>query len=213
MLSSLTRTSLSVSIATGLYGISYGALAVAAGLSLWQTQLLSLAMFTGGSQFAFVAAIPGGGATAAAAASLMSVRNAIYGAQMNAELRPRGVLRPLAAHATVDESVAVSLAQKTPADRAKGFWMTGWGVFFFWNLLTFVGAVAASRVDPSAWGLDGAAVAAFIGLLWPRLMERKHWAIAALAAVVATLATPMLPIGTPILAAAVVAGLLGWRWS
>ena len=208
----IVRTALSVSVATSLYGISFGALSVAAGLSITQTQLLSLLMFTGGSQFAFVAAIPGGGWAAVSAASLMGLRNGIYGAQMNAELRPRGIRRLLAAHVTIDESVAVAMAQPRGEAQARGFALTGWGVFIGWNLLTLLGALATSRIDTDAWGLDGAAVAAFVGLLWPRLKNREAWSIAALAALAAVLVTPWLPLGTPILVAAALAGLLGWRW-
>lgn len=51
---------LSVSVATGAYGVSFGALAVAAGLDVWQAMVLSLLMYTGGSQFAFVGALAGG---------------------------------------------------------------------------------------------------------------------------------------------------------
>ncbi|MGD8215440.1 AzlC family ABC transporter permease [Aestuariimicrobium sp. Y1814] len=209
----VARTAFSVAVATSLYGISFGVLAVAAGLSVVQAQLLSLLMFTGGSQFAFVAALGGGGWAAVSAASLMGVRNAFYGAQMNAELRPRGWRRALAAHLTIDESVAVSMAQPAGPDRAKGFWLTGWGVFIGWNLLTLAGALLTSRIDPAAWGLDGAAVAAFVGLLWPRLKNREAWSIAGLAALAAMLATPLAPVGTPILVAALVAALLGWRWA
>lgn len=209
----VARTALSVAVATSLYGISFGALAVAAGLSIVQTQLLSLLMFTGGSQFAFVAAMGGGGWAALSAASLMGIRNAVYGAQMNAELRPVGLRRVLAAHVSIDESVAVAMAQPRGRDRARGFALTGWGVFLGWNLLTLAGALATSRVDTAAWGLDGAAVAAFVGLLWPRLKNREAWSIAGLAALAAVLVTPWLPLGTPILVAALVAGLLGWRWA
>ncbi|MGA4506832.1 AzlC family ABC transporter permease [Propionibacteriaceae bacterium G1746] len=214
-MSSLARTALSVSVATSLYGISFGALAVAAGLSVVQTQLLSLLMFTGGSQFAFVAAISGGGGgwAAVSAASLMGLRNAVYGAQMNAELRPKGFRRLLAAHVTIDESVAVAMAQPAGQERAKGFAMTGWGVFIGWNVMTLAGSLLTSRVDPSVWGLDGAAVAAFVGLLWPRLKNREAWSIAAVAALAAVVTTPVAPLGTPILVAALVAGLLGWRWA
>ena len=211
-LSPVTRIAVSVGIATGLYGISFGALGIAAGLNLWQTQLLSLAMFAGGSQFAFLAALPGGGISAVAAAALMGIRNSVYGAQMNAELRPVGITRLLAAHVTIDESTAVSLAQPAPdgdrSQRHEGFWATGWAVFVGWNVMTLVGALVTSRLDPSAWGLDGAAVAAFVALLWPRLKNRQAWSIAALAALATIVVTPWLPIGTPILIAAIVAGLL-----
>ena len=60
------RMGLSISVATGLYGISFGALAVAAGLQVWQAMALSALMFTGGSQFAFIGVIAGGGTGAAA---------------------------------------------------------------------------------------------------------------------------------------------------
>lgn len=52
-----TLMGLSISLATGLYGLSFGALAVAAGLTVTQTVVLSAVMFTGGSQFAFVGVI------------------------------------------------------------------------------------------------------------------------------------------------------------
>ncbi|HWS76057.1 MAG TPA: AzlC family ABC transporter permease, partial [Quisquiliibacterium sp.] len=86
------RIGLSISVATGLYGISFGALAMAAGLDLWQTMALSLLMFTGGSQFAFIGVVAGGGTGAAAsgAATLLGVRNAVYGMQLNRMLAPRG---------------------------------------------------------------------------------------------------------------------------
>ena len=87
----------SVAVATGLYGISFGALAVAAGLDRFQTQAQSAIMFTGGSQFAFIGALGSGGAAALAAASLLGVRNAVYGAQLNAVFSPKAVLGPLVA--------------------------------------------------------------------------------------------------------------------
>lgn len=62
------RMAASVSVATGAYGISFGALAVAAGLDVWQTMALSLLMFSGGSQFAFLGALGAGGPAAAGAA-------------------------------------------------------------------------------------------------------------------------------------------------
>ena len=69
---------LSVAAATGLYGVSFGALGVASGLSVEQTIALSLFMFTGGSQFAFIGVIGGGGTGAAAfgAAALLGICHA-----------------------------------------------------------------------------------------------------------------------------------------
>ncbi|NNG37615.1 AzlC family ABC transporter permease [Nakamurella aerolata] len=206
------RAGLSIAVATGAYGISFGALAVTAGLTVWQTCALSLLMFTGGSQFAFVGVIAAGGSPASAfgAATLLGIRNGVYGMQVSALARPRGWRRPLAALLTIDESTATMLAQHDPAERRRGFWTAGLGVYLGWNAMTAVGALAGNAFgDPKALGLDGAAVAAFVALLWPRLTGREPWAIAVVCALVTTIAVPLVPSGVPILIAAVVAGLFG----
>ncbi|HNV09740.1 MAG TPA: AzlC family ABC transporter permease [Propionibacteriaceae bacterium] len=207
-----TRMGASIALATGLYGISFGALSVAAGLSVWQTQALSALMFTGGSQFAFIGTLAGGGPAAVAAASLLGLRNAIYGAQLNATFRPTGIRRLAFAQLTIDESVATTFAQDDPAERRRGFWTAGAGVFLAWNLFTLLGALLGDRLgDPRAWGLDGAAVAAFLGLLWPRIQAREPVGIAVVAAFATLLAVPALPPGVPLLvAAAAAAGVSAW---
>ena len=50
----ISGKALGIGIATGAYGLSFGAISVASGLSALQTQALSLLMFTGASQFALV---------------------------------------------------------------------------------------------------------------------------------------------------------------
>lgn len=207
------RIGLSIALATGLYGISFGALAVASGFSVLQTVALSLLMFTGGSQFAFIGVIAAGGTGAAAfgAATLLGIRNAVYGAQINHLLQPRGWLKPLAAQVTIDESAATAASQTDPAEQRRGFWVAGIGVFVLWNLFTLLGALLGDALgDPRRWGLDGAAVAAFLGLLWPRLRSREPVTIAVVCALVTVLALPWLPPGLPILLAAAVSALWGW---
>lgn len=202
----------SVAAATGLYGVSFGALAVTAGLDRVQTQALSTIMFTGGSQFAFIGTMGGGGSTALAAASLLGVRNAVYGAQLNSVFAPRGLLKPLMAHLTIDESFATAMAQDDDSERRLGFWSAGIGVFALWNLFTFLGAWAGAAMgDPRVWGLDGAAVAAFLGLLWPRLRSRDSAALAVVCALVTVLAVPFAPPGVPLLLAGLIAVLLQTR--
>ncbi len=207
------RIGLSIALATGLYGVSFGALAVASGFSVGQTVALSLLMFTGGSQFAFIGVVGAGGTGAAAfgAATLLGIRNAVYGAQINRMLRPRGWLRPLPAQVTIDESVATAAGQSEPAEQRRGFWVAGVGVYLLWNLFTLLGALLGDALgDPRRWGLDGAAVAAFLGLLWPRLRSREPVAIAVACALVTMLALPWAPPGVPILLAAAVAAVWGW---
>ena len=202
----LLSTSLSVSAATGVYGISFGALGVAAGLDLWSVMLLSLLMFSGASQFAFVGVIAAAGTPIAAITSawLLGNRNGLYAMRLSPILRARGIKRLVAAQLTIDESNAVSAAQQGEREAVAGFWATGIGVFVFWNLATLVGAVAGDLMgDPAQWGLDAAAAAAFLGLLWPKLKGRLPLAL--IAGLVAFLLTPVLPAGAAILAAALVA--------
>lgn len=215
----VVATALSVVVATGAYGISFGALAVAAGLTVWQTCALSLLMFTGGSQFAFVGVVAAGGIgalpTAVASAVLLSARNMAYAMRMAPVLGTPWWRRLLAAHFTIDESVAVSLAQEEPRSRRVGFWVTGVGIFLLWNLTTLVGALIGDVIgDVRTYGLDAAAAGAFLALLWPRLRERQAIAVGVAAAVVAAALTPALPPGIPVLLAGVVAVVVGWsgRW-
>lgn len=211
------QQALSVSVATGAYAISFGALAVAAGMDVWQTLALSLLVFSGGSQFAFVGVLAaGGGAFAAVATStFLGLRNGFYGVGLAPVLRPMsGLRRAWAAQVTIDESTAVALAQ--PADdvaaRRVGFWWTGVGVFVLWNVFTLVGALVGERIgDPADWGLDAAAAAAFLALVWPRLASRRAQAVAGASAVLALLLTPVTPAGVPILAAALIAVIAGWN--
>jgi predicted branched-subunit amino acid permease len=206
---------ISIAIAVGVYGVSFGALSVAAGLSVWQTVALSALMFTGGSQFAFIAVIGGGGTGAAAwaAATLLGIRNGIYGMQLKALLRPPGRLVPLMSQLTIDESTATAVAQDDHDERVRGFWTSGVGVYLMWNAFTVVGALAGNAIgDPKLWGLDGAAVAAFLGLLWPRLSAKDPIVVAVIAAIATIAMVPLVPPGIPVLAAAAVtAGIWAWR--
>lgn len=213
-LSPVTTMSVGVGLATGLYGISFGALSTTAGLNVWQTQVLSLLMFSGGSQFAFIGVIAAGGPAAVGAAVvsawLLGVRNGFYAVSLNPILQLSGFKRVVGAQLTIDESTGVATSQESPADQRKGFWVTGISVFIFWNLMTLLGAVLGDALgDPKVWGLDAAAAAAFLGLLWPRLKERQSLAVAALAFFVAVVTTPSLPAGVPVMVAGLVAVVVG----
>ncbi len=204
------RRALSVGIATSAYGVSFGALAVANGLTVWQACVSSLLLFSGGSQFALVGVLGAGGSVGAAVASssLLGVRNAVYAVQLGALLRPRGMRRFAAAQLTIDESTAVAVSQETPAARSLGFWATGSTVYVGWTLMTLVGALAGNRLgDPRRYGLDAAAAAAFLALLWPRLRGWQPVAVAMAGALVAVTLIPVLPVGLPVVAAAGVAVL------
>lgn len=209
------RDSLSVSLTVGAYGVAFGAASVAAGFSVLQSCLFSLLTFTGASQFAAVGVVASGGAgaSAIAAASLLATRNALYGIQLAPLLRVKGMRRLAAAHLTIDESTGVALSQaaRGPEAMRAGFWLTGLGVFVFWNIFTLLGAVGAKALgDPASWGLDAAVPAAFLGLVWPRLTTMKLRVVAGVSMAFALAVTPLLPAGLAIIASVAVAIGFGW---
>ena len=208
------RSALSVALAVSAYGVSFGALAVASGLDVWQACVLSLLMFSGGSQFALIGLFATGGAAAGpaaiAAATLLGARNTLYAIRMSPIVGPGFLKRFAAGWITIDESTAVATAQTTPHAQRLGFWVTGVGILIGWNLTTLLGALLGDLMgDVRQYGLDAAAAAAFLGLLWPRLRQLQPVVVAIAAAVVATVLTPWLAPGLPILAAAVVAVVVG----
>ena len=210
------RDSLSVSFTVGAYGVAFGAAAVANGFSVLQSCLLSLLTFSGASQFAVIGVIGAGGGALSGitTASLLGIRNGLYGVLMAPILKVRGAKRLLAAHITIDESTGVSLSQEPRGLQAmrEGFWLTGFGVFIFWNLFTLAGALGAKAMgDPSAWGLDAAVPAAFLGLVWPRLTNGFERSLAVAAMVLAIALTPFVAAGVPIISTALLAVAFGWK--
>ena len=210
----IDRTALSVAFTVGLYGAAFGAAGVTASFSILQTCMLSLLLFSGASQFAVVGIMGAGGAaiSAIATATLLGFRNALYGLQMAPILKVSGIKRVLAAQITIDESTAVATLQENDADRRRGFYITGVGVYIFWNLFTFLGALGASAIgDPAVWGLDAAVPAAFCGLIWPRLKNKTHFLVSAVAITWALALTPISPAGIPIITTVILAVIFGLK--
>ena len=208
------RDAIGVGLATGAYGLSFGAISSAAGLSVLQTCVLSLVMFTGGSQFAMAGVIGGGGAamTGAATAIMLGVRNAFYAVRLAGILDVHGWRRPAAAQLVIDESTAMAVAQSTTRASRLAFWATGASVYILWNLATLIGALSAHALsNPRVLGLDAAAPAAFLALMSPRLRAREPWIVALSAAAVALISVPFVPTGVPVLFAAGVAVVAGVR--
>lgn len=209
---SVRADSVGVGIATGAYGISFGALATASGLDVLQTCALSLLAFTGASQFAFVGVVAAGGAplTGALTAVLLGSRNLFYGVSLAALLRLRGVARLAGAHLVIDESTAMAVGQDDERDGRTGFWWTGLSVFVLWNAATLLGAVVGTAIgDPRTYGLDAAVAAAFLGLLWPRLGSAAGRLCAVVGAAVALVLVSWTPAGVPIIVGGAVAVLVG----
>jgi branched chain amino acid efflux pump len=194
-----------IGLATGAYGLSFGALAIAAGLSLPQAVAMSAFVFTGATQLSVVGALAAGGAAAPAVASglVLASRHVAYGIAV-APLLP-GALRArlVAAHLVIDESTAMARAQADPPRARFAFWATGASVFVCWNAATVAGALIGRAIaDPAALGLDAVFPAAFVALLAPQLRSREARRAAVAGALIAAALVPIAPPGVPVLAAA-----------
>ncbi|MGW3956014.1 AzlC family ABC transporter permease [Streptomyces sp. NPDC004752] len=208
--SAVVRDALGVGVAVGLSGFAFGVTSAGSGLSVPQTCLLSLLVFTGASQFALVGALAAGGGpvTAAAGALFLGVRNAFYGLRLSQLLALPRVVRPFAAQWVIDETTAVSLAQPTRRAARLGFLVTGVTLYVLWNLTTLLGALGAEAIgDTDTWGLDAAGPAVFLALLAPMLKSVTERAVAGLAVVLGLGLLPVLPAGVPVLVAALAAPL------
>lgn len=199
------KDGLLVGFATGIFGIGFGVLAISAELSVAQTMVMSLVVFTGASQFAAVGVVAAGGspATAIGSALLLAARNGFYSMTMSQHIRGPVWKRALAAHVTIDESTALGTAQSDPADIEGAFWAGGLSVFVFWNLGTLIGAAGGQAIgDPNALGLDAAFPAGFISLAAASLRHQAGRIAAGSGFAIAIIALPFTQAGVPILLAA-----------
>ncbi len=202
---SILRTALALGTATGVFGVSFGVIAVGAGLSVPMACTMSLFVFTGATQFAAVSVIDSGGSPLSAVGSglLLGVRHVGYGLSLDRTLPRAGRRRLVAAQFLIDESTAMALAQPDPADGRRAFWSAGLSIFGFWNVGTLVGALFGSVLgDPATLGLDAVFPAAFLALLVPLLRERDARLAAATGAMIAAVLVPLVAAGLPIVLAA-----------
>ena len=161
-----------IGIAVGVYGVSFGVLAVAAGMSAAQACVMSMLVFTGASQFAFVGVLAAGGGALAAMgpAVMLALRNAAYGLSL-APILPAPAARPRARRAARDRREhgdgagrgrSGGGAARVPGHRCQRL--------VCWNAGTLAGALLGGGLgDPRALGLDAMFPAAFLALLAPQL--------------------------------------------
>jgi 4-azaleucine resistance transporter AzlC len=201
----IVRNAVSIGVATAVYAVSFGVLSVAAGFSVAQTCVMSMACFTGASQLTFVSVIGAGGGVAGALppALLLAGRNALYAVSLKGVVSGTTPKRALRAQVVVDETTAMAHAQPTLAAKRRAFDLTAVCLFTAWNLGTLVGAVAGRGLgNPRDYGLDAVFPAVFLALLAPQLRGPEGMRAAVAGAVIALALVPIAPAGLPIIAAA-----------
>ncbi|USQ82849.1 AzlC family ABC transporter permease [Streptomyces phaeoluteigriseus] len=201
----LVRDSSLVWLASGVVGVSFGAISVAGGLPVWVPVAMSVLVYAGSAQFSAVGVLLAGGGPFAAAVTglLLNTRTAAFGLAVADLLGPGRAARFLGAHLVTDETVAFALAQPDPARRRAAFWISGLGLFVVWNLGVLAGALAGGALgDTAAYGLDAAFPAVLVALVLPALRrDARLRRSAALGAALALALTPAVPAGVPVLLA------------
>src|SRR5688572_19931893 len=115
----LVRDVGAISAAVGFVGLSYGAIAVAAGMPNWAVIAMSLFVFAGGAQFMAVALVAAGSPFAAILGGLLlNARHLPFGLAVADVMAGGWGRRLVGTHIMVDESVAFALAQPD-ADRRR----------------------------------------------------------------------------------------------
>lgn len=199
------RAVVPLGLAVSAFGVTFGVLASAAGVTLAQAMALSLLTFTGASQFAAVGVLAAGGTSTAAmtGALLLAARNTLYGVALARYERGGWLRRLIGAQLVIDETAAFATAQTNEADARRALWVTGLTVGVGWNIGTFAGVIFGQAIgDPLTWGLDAAFPAAFLALLAPQVRERANLVAALTGGVIALAMIPLAPPGVPIIAAA-----------
>jgi 4-azaleucine resistance transporter AzlC len=206
--SSLARDVGAIGLAVFAVGMSFGAIAVAAGLPGWAVITMSVVVFAGGSQFMAVGLIAAGNPFAAVFAGLLlNARHLPFGLAVADAVGTGWRRRLIGSHLLIDESVAFTMARADPAERRRAYWLTGVTLFVSWNVGGVLGVLLGEAVgDTDALGLDAAFPAGLIALLLPSLRDKETRNVALAGALVAVATTPLLPAGLPVLLA--LSGLL-----
>lgn len=178
-------------------GVAFGVLATTLGSTALQAIVCSATALAGAGQFIALNLMKDHGAVGAvvAATTVVNLRYVLFGATLSPYLRGMPADRQaLLAFTLTDETFAVNVSDRRSGD-STGASMAGVGAIAWvgWVAGTAVGSLAAAWVgDPSRWGVDFAMPAMFTALLVALAEDRRHVAVAALAAALA--------VGLPVLA-------------
>lgn len=204
-------TAIPVGLAVAAFGVSFGVLGRAAGISGPLAVAMSATSFAGSAQFAAVAVLAHGGGllTAVIAVALLNSRYAPIGASVAGALHPNRLRRLFEAQLVVDESWAIG----TRGGRTRRRVLLGAGAVIYAGFFagTVVGVLGGGMIaDPARLGLDAAFPALFLALLWLQLTSPRARVAALLGGAIALALVPFVPAGIPLLAAAL-ACLIGLR--
>ncbi len=205
-------------LGTAPFGLIYGALAVASGISNGGAMALSLFVFAGSAQFIAVGLIAAGAPAAIIIFTtlVVNLRHMLYSATLLPYLKalPQRWRVPLAFWLT-DEAFAVCIVRYRQKDDSplKHWYQLGASLAMYvnWQIWCALGLILGSRIpDAGAWGLDFAMPVTFIGMTIP-FVKNRSTVVCVITAGAVSLMTGFLPFKLGLIVAAlagVAAGLV-----
>lgn len=193
-------------VALFVFGVSFGAVAVAAGFSVPMALIMSATTFGGAAQIGAASVLGAGGNAASAilTGTLLNLRYLPMGITAASSYPGPWWRRGLLAQLLGDETWAMSRTSDGRHD-TRLLIMSGATVYVVWLAGTAVGAIGLRSIgDLSAWGLDMVSPAIFFALLWKQLETLRIRVAAAGAMVVALALVPVVPSGVPVAVATLV---------
>ncbi len=195
-------------------GFAYGVLAREAGLTLYQTTMMSALVYAGSSQFIAVAMI-GAAATAAAitfTVFLVNLRHLLMSASFIPHLRHYPVpLLGFISYEITDETYAVAISHFREYQAEPAYHLgLNLAAHSAWTLAGFLGGVFGNLIaNPEQLGLNYALPAMFIALLVMQAKDKEAVLVAATAALVSVLIKHFFAGSWNIILATVIAATVG----
>ena len=209
-----------LSLAVVPWGILCGSLAISAGLTAIQAQLMSLLVFAGAAQLAGISLLGAGGTASAIYSStfVISSRHLLYSAVFREYVHKCSfAVRGVVAFFLTDEMFAVTIAYIDKHKRFSLVYALSSGICFYliWNLATFIGIVAGQQIENiEKLGLEFAIAATFIAIVVPSIKD-KSALVSVLVSGSCVLILSVLEIEQGLIVATIigmVSGYLTWRW-
>jgi predicted branched-subunit amino acid permease len=190
--------------------VAFAIAARSAGLSVVETQLLSLTVFSAGAQLSAIALIQAGasGYALMLTAAALNMHQLLLGYSLGRRLALSRIERWIAAYFLNDGAYGVAMASRAP----EFLLLLGaeLSMFIVWNIATLLGALAGHLIPDLSWlGVDFVAPLLFLALLVPLV---RTWADLVAAISAGTLAVALTYSGLQsiaVLVAVAVASVVG----
>ncbi len=196
------------------FALAFTILARTSQFSTVETVTLSVLVFAGSAQLAFVklAEQDSGGAAILLTVLVLNLRHVLYGLSLNAHLPARTrTPRPVLAAGMTDESYGLTIrAFSSGSGSDEFFFGANLSLFVGFAVATLVGALFGSHIpDPDRLGLQIVFPLSFVALLLPLLGTCRHVAVAVLAGSLALLLSQSLNGGVVVLTTTMIGAGVG----